>query len=670
MGLRSELVGWATAPVLPLWAAASTLNPRWRADAAERWGLAVPPVQPGCTWIVASSAGEVRAAAALADALEGPVLLTADTDSGARIARDLCTVAARKPVDHPWTLAPLFAEARPRRIVWVEGAWWPALAQMARSARVPTVRVNARRSRSSALRLSAGLEAPLVVTRSEADRDWFSVRGATAVVGGDLKLDGPVPPNPLSWRRPFAVAASTRPGDERWILEAGGTWLIAPRHLERLEEVEELLGDRPFVRRSRLEDGFVPDDVSVVLLDTHGELPGCFPGARAAFIGGTRDDRIGGHSPIEAWRAGVPVLCGPRTEAHREAFHACGATVVHSGHDLATALERDLPTPPAAPTGAARSTAAAIDEVCGACDELAPRPWARPLSWAHRAGRVGWHALWDRGIRIPARVGVPVVSIGSANARSPGRTPTVAWFCRELERRGFRPGVATRGYGRRRGGLACSWNDRTAAHLGDEGATLSASWPVCASVDRVEAASALVERGVDVVVLDDGLQHRHLHRDLDLVVVDGRFPRARGELPRGESREDPIPSRAHGVILHHGGRVHTQLPVVRAERVPGPWAPGPPVGSVYAFAGIGRPADFLDSLDDVAGFRALRDHEPISTDLALELLDWAGTRPLVCTEKDAARWPAELRSRIHWRSVQLVLHGVPEDWFTRLSTVR
>ena len=71
----------------------------------------MPPVNPGATWLVASSVGEVRAAAALLPWLTGPVMITGDTDTGAAVARTLSAVAGRRPIDHPWTLAPAWAEA-------------------------------------------------------------------------------------------------------------------------------------------------------------------------------------------------------------------------------------------------------------------------------------------------------------------------------------------------------------------------------------------------------------------------------------------------------------------------------------------------------------------------------------------------------------------------------
>lgn len=675
-----ELAGWLTAPLLPLWAGASVVRGRWRADWRERWGLAVPPVQPGAVWIVASSVGEVRAGAALADALEGPTVLTADTDTGAAVARELVRVAGRKPVDHPWTLAPLWAEARPRAVVWVEGAWWPALEALARQSGVQTMRVGARPGPGTERRIRLGVEASAVWARDEAAVGWFRERGVAAALGGELKDSAPIPGNPLVWGREFAVAGSVRSGD----IEAVGRvlaaselpWLVAPRHLGELG----LWGDLPgrWVRRSALVDGRVPPGVDGVLLDTVGELAGCYQGACVALVGGTFDPAVGGHSPVEAWRAGVPTVAGPHRQGQGQAFERAGTQVCDARSVAAAVAQARGVTVPAFHTEAVDRTVAGLQaRLGGRAPESSPRPWARPASWVHRGVRRTWHSAFDRGLRTVERVPVPVVSVGSANARSPGRTAAVRWLAGELRARGWRPGIASRGHKRPGRGLALSWQDPGWGALGDEAALLAREgWPVAVCADRVRAARALAEHGVDVVILDDGLQHRRLHRDLDLVVLDGRFPGSRGELPLGEGREEAVPDRVDGVILQHDPDVTlaVDVPVARARREPGPWhrghavVEGGPTGPVAAFAGIGRPADFRASLDlPVDRFRALADHQPVDGALGAELLAWADGRPLVCTDKDHVRLPAHVASQVWWRSVRLTIPHAPEAWFEGLD---
>ena len=161
--------------------------------------------------------------------------------------------------------------------------------------------------------------------------------------------------------------------------------------------------------------------------------------------------------------------------------------------------------------------------------------------------------LYDAGI-LPARsAGVPVISVGNLTTGGTGKTPFVIWLVEELRALGANPGVLSRGYGRADG-----------AAENDEGTLLSERLPALPQVqqpDRVAGAALLKTRGVDLIVLDDGFQHRRLKRDLDLVLIDttrpwGLPPAAPGApplealLPRGLLRE-PLSSlkRADAVVL-------------------------------------------------------------------------------------------------------------------------
>jgi tetraacyldisaccharide 4'-kinase len=161
-------------------------------------------------------------------------------------------------------------------------------------------------------------------------------------------------------------------------------------------------------------------------------------------------------------------------------------------------------------------------------------------------------ALYDRGWLRSERLDAPVVSIGNLSAGGTGKTPMVAWVVRELQRRGLRPGLLSRGYGAKAG------------ELNDEALLLAELLPGVPHVqdaDRARGGRALCELQVDVVVLDDGFQHRRLARDLDIVLIDALrpwgLPRESDSseplaafLPRGLLRERPSAlSRAHCVVL-------------------------------------------------------------------------------------------------------------------------
>ena len=666
----SQAVAWlwclVLTPFLPVWALVCAVHPRLRVDWRARLGLSVPPVQPGAVWLHGSSLGEQAAVQALAAAMEGPLLLTADTDTGAESARRFAAhhpdraAGGVRPVDHPWTLAPLWAEARPRAVVFVEGAWWPGLAALAMRDEVPVLRASARvRSRWLGLHgwLTGGVRA--IAARDEVALAWFRDQGLPAELGGDCKAEAAPPPPPLTWSRPFVVAASTRPGDEARVLDALGELearpqlLLAPRHLERLDEVRALLSARglAWAARSGLDE--VPQALDVVLLDTTGELAGAFLGASAAVVGGTWDAAIGGHSPLEAARAGVPVLHGPETRSQGRAFVEVGGLCCPD----VPALVAGLASPPAVlrpAVGAVARTLAVLGPhlVGEPAPERPPRPWALPLVPVYRLGQA-LHRAWRS--RAPVRLPVPVLAVGSANARGPGKTSTGRFWAQRLARQGHRVGVAVRGYGRTEKGLRGSWEDAGWRALGDEGALYAMDGhEVVACADRVAGARALLTRGCTVVLLDDGLAVRQLVRDRVLAVVDARFPRARGFLPAGELREELDTAELTAVVVHHGPPPSglPAVPVLRARRVAGPWQPAPPSGPLLALAGLGRGADFRSSLTGDVRWFALADHGV--PDVAT-LREAQGARTLVCTAKDRVRLPEGIEAV--WRDLVLEVEG-------------
>jgi 3-deoxy-D-manno-octulosonic-acid transferase len=672
-------------PTLALfpWAAVCAAAPRLRSDWLGRFGFQVPPIAPGAVWVHAASVGEIRAASALVAQLEGPVLLTADTDTGVDAARRVAMAlgprvqAAVRPADHRWTLAPLLSEARPRAVIFVEGTWWPGLARQARRLDVPVLRVSAKAGpntrrvpRSVYRRLAKDTTA--VFARDEAEAAWFRQQlDVPVLVTGDLKAAAvPVARNPLQWSRPFMVGASLR-GDDAAVLIAAhpGPWLLAPRYPESFDP--SVLDGRHWVRRSELA-GRVPPDADVVLLDTMGELAGCLVGASVAFVGGTFDASIGGHSPWEAHHARVPVICGPHIWSQGNGFRDVAATVIDDPSELALVLRRPHRPPDQRRKDVGKTTADAVGSWLrsDASPPVSPRPWLAPVAPAVRGGVDAWHAAWDAGLRTPTVLDVPVVSVGSTNPRGSGKTPVASHIAGLLASRGHKVGIAVRGYRRRGSGLVCSWDDASSFGLGDEGALHARKYLVAACPDRVLASKALVSAGATVIVLDDGLQHRHLARDIDLLVLDAADTSARGMMPVGDRREVcERPARVTAVIALDGA-----LPnALGARRVPGPWHMGDqkctlPDGPLFALAGIARPARFFASLPArVAETRALRDHQPIDLSMARELLAWSRGRPILCTAKDRVRMPGILRDRVYWRDLRVIFdEPVPLSWLPGL----
>jgi 3-deoxy-D-manno-octulosonic-acid transferase len=203
-------------------------------------------------------------------------------------------------------------------------------------------------------------------------------------VTGSLKADSrlaeiPAFLSPLAaLGRPIVVAGSTHPGEEEPVLEAVAAlrgrvprplWILAPRHPERFGGVASLLvrSGITAARRSDLSADVEGvrvqvDACDVLLLDSLGELAGCYREATVAFVGGSLVP-IGGHNLLEPARAGVPIVTGPHVDSVKAlaaALEGAGAAVVvRTGNELARAIEGFLGEPARVAAGsAARSVAA------------------------------------------------------------------------------------------------------------------------------------------------------------------------------------------------------------------------------------------------------------------------------------------------------------------------
>ncbi len=243
--------------------------------------------------------------------------------------------------------------------------------------------------------------------------------------------------------------------------------------------------------------------------------------------------------------------------------------------------------------------------------------WAGPL----RAGLAGLSLVYgaavrrrnrrfDRGDRQIARLPVPVVSVGNITTGGTGKTPLVIDLAERCHQRRRTPGVVARGY------------KAPAGELGDEQLMVSERLPgiAClANPDRVAAAHDAVRLGADVILLDDGFQHRRLARDLDVVVIDATNPFGFGRLlPRGLLRE-PLSAlrRADVLIVSRADRIASDelagltarlsklapdTPILRCAHRPMSLtdvdgAPAEyPGGRALLLAGIGNPESFADSV--------------------------------------------------------------------------
>lgn len=294
-------------------------------------------------------------------------------------------------------------------------------------------------------------------------------------------------------------------------------------------------------------------------------------------------------------------------------------------------------------------------------EALLLRHWWQPRRTALAATLAPLESLYSSLSRRAAnvqsqRAPVPVVVVGNLIVGGAGKTPTVIALLRALQAAGYTPGVISRGFGRDGDGVHEVRPDASPAEAGDEPLLIRrrSGVPVWVGRDRVAAARALcaAHPDVDVLVSDDGLQHRRLARDAEIVVFDERGVGNGRLLPAGPLRE-PLPARlaASRFVLYNAPAPTTPLPGVCAQRSLGPalaledWAAGRQDGAValttlrgrrlLALAGIASPERFFSMLE-AAGLQIERLPLPDHHDFAA--LPWpAGTREVLVTEKDAVK---------------------------------
>jgi len=295
-------------------------------------------------------------------------------------------------------------------------------------------------------------------------------------------------------------------------------------------------------------------------------------------------------------------------------------------------------------------------------DASRPIALALPASWLYGLGARTFHVLHDRGVLRARRVAWPVVSIGSLAAGGSGTTPFTRWLANRLAGRGRRPAIVSRGY-RSGGGPGPRVVDPErpdARRDGDEPALLARTCPgvpVVVSADRARGAALAAARGADVILLDDGFQHRRLERDLDLVLWTDA---AQGVLPRGSWRE-PLSGlrRAHALVLVDRGRGdpppparHGPEPTFRARLHPVARSRVEAGTAVHALSGIADPASFEDGLVElglaVTGATRYPDHHRFTRAEVVAAAGRAaaeGAAHLAVTAKDRTRWPRDLEDR-------------------------
>lgn len=321
----------ASAPYLLL---RSCFDSRFRTDILAR--IRSPQNLPqGKIWIHASSAGEVRAAAILRRALiasgHEPILSTFTATGFDLAQKENLTPVFRLPPDSPLWMTSLLDQLRPASLALIEAELWPGLLWECQRRGIPVLLVNGRMSARSAERYGKfpgffrKLAEAIRIFSMRGEQDAERVRSLGIPenkirISGNIKFDAPAaePASVPAGLAPQIVFGSTRPGDEGPALDAvrklrehfpGLRCALAPRHIQRCQEVEGLLRDYgiAFAKHSQLGGS---DDPAFILVDTVGDLNGYYARCDVAFVGGGFNPAFGGHNILEPAAFGKPVVFG------------------------------------------------------------------------------------------------------------------------------------------------------------------------------------------------------------------------------------------------------------------------------------------------------------------------------------------------------------------------
>ncbi len=393
--------------VVPLSFAIFAMRLLGRTPNLQRLGRALPKIAGDLKpiWLVASSVGEVTIALRLIERLKqsitAPVILSVTTSSGRARALQAQTTADAvifQPFDLTRIVRRSFKHFRPKLIILIETELWPVMMEQAFESGVKVAQVSGRISEKSHRRYRAlkPFFAPIIsrcsllLMQSEDDasriRDIAGVSAPVEVIGS-IKEDYSPPATEAidelkrslsGWNGKFIfTCGSTRPSEESILCDAllrlqeqrsDLKMIIAPRHLERVDEVEEILRSRR-IPYQRWTEGSLRADTCVLLLDTIGKLNAAYHLSDIAFVGGTLAP-LGGHNLLEPALAGCPVLHGPHYFQQLR------------GHALLREFEMDIPV-------------ADADEVAKAVNAVLCQNGSRQLfqARAERLRRASSHVL-------------------------------------------------------------------------------------------------------------------------------------------------------------------------------------------------------------------------------------------------------------------------------------
>jgi subfamily B ATP-binding cassette protein MsbA len=257
----------------------------------------------------------------------------------------------------------------------------------------------------------------------------------------------------------------------------------------------------------------------------------------------------------------------------------------------------------------------------------------------------------------------PIIVVGNISMGGTGKTPLVKFIASELVKRGFKPGLVSRGYGGKYSGTLEVTPDATYKQTGDEAQILAKlNVPFFIDKNRSRAAKKLQENhDVDVIISDDGLQHYAMGRDIEIAVIDGARRLGNGlAFPAGPLREPKSRLSEVDFIVNNGGptegdEILMTLSPARfihlnsgKEYSVDKW---PMHNQVHAIAGVGNPNRFFDLLLRL-GFEFDKNPFPDHHKYNKRDLYYLDHLPILMTEKDAAKCKHFKNSKIWYLSIE------------------
>ena len=243
---------------------------------------------------------------------------------------------------------------------------------------------------------------------------------------------------------------------------------------------------------------------------------------------------------------------------------------------------------------------------------------------------------------------IPIIVVGNLTIGGTGKTPLVKYIALELLQKGYKPGIVSRGYGGKFKETLQVTESTSVKETGDEAQILAKlNLPFYIDKNRVRAVKNLIRNhDCDVIISDDGLQHYHMGRDIEIAVIDGKrrfgnnltFPA--GPLRESKKRLDKV-----DFIVNNSGPTHddeflmnispSKFVHVKSGKSYSveDW---PMHNQIHAVAGLGNPGRFFDLLDRL-GFDSIRHPFPDHHNFSSSDIFYLDHLPIVMTEKDASK---------------------------------